>query len=114
MIVSGSIYRRPISLPLPPPDGRILKWPNLKVFSFEELISASRRFRYDIQGLVIGKGCFGPVYKGCLDENTLTPAKAGYGMAVAIKMFNQDYVRGFEEWQVTLILSLSFTFFFFF
>ncbi|KAG4939082.1 hypothetical protein JHK84_045279 [Glycine max] len=79
--------------------GRILKWPNLKVFSFEELISASRRFRYDIQGLVIGKGCFGPVYKGCLDENTLTPAKGGYGMAVAIKMFNQDYVRGFEEWQ---------------
>lgn len=92
--------------------GRILKWPNLKVFSFEELISASRRFRYDIQGLVIGKGCFGPVYKGCLDENTLTPAKVGYGMAVAIKMFNQDYFRGFEEWQVTLILSLSFTFFF--
>ncbi|XP_006599290.1 probable serine/threonine-protein kinase CST isoform X3 [Glycine max] len=79
--------------------GRILKWPNLKVFSFEELISASRRFRYDIQGLVIGKGCFGPVYKGCLDENTLTPAKVGYGMAVAIKMFNQDYFRGFEEWQ---------------
>ncbi|KAH1151091.1 hypothetical protein GYH30_044862 [Glycine max] len=79
--------------------GRILKWPNLKVFSFEELISASRRFRYDIQGLVIGKGCFGPVYKGWLDENTLTPAKVGYGMAVAIKMFNQDYFRGFEEWQ---------------
>lgn len=63
---------------------------------------------------MIGKGCFGPVYKGCLDENTLTPAKAGYGMAVAIKMFNQDYVRGFEEWQVTLILSLSFTSSFFF
>ncbi|TKY58360.1 serine/threonine-protein kinase Cx32 [Spatholobus suberectus] len=83
------------------PDGRILKWPNLKVFSFEELKSATRNFKYD--AVLVGEGGFessGKVFKGWLDGKTLTPTKAGFGMVVSIKMFNPETERlGFQEWQ---------------
>ncbi|KAG2408898.1 serine/threonine-protein kinase [Vigna angularis] len=80
--------------PLPFPGGQILKWPELKVFSFEELKSATGYFKSD--RLV---GGFGRVYKGWLDENTLTPAKPCFGVEVAIKMFNPESSQGFSEWQ---------------
>ncbi|KAG4951936.1 hypothetical protein JHK85_045803 [Glycine max] len=99
VIVSGSIYRRPISLPLPPPDGLIPKWPNLKVFDFEELKSATNNFRHDT---LLGLGGFGRVYKGWLDEDTLAPTKAGSGMVVAIKWLNPESTQGFGEWQTEL------------
>ena len=108
VIVSGSIYRRPLSLPLPPPDGLIPKWPNLKVFDFEELKSATNNFRHDT---LLGQGGFGRVYKGWLDEDTLAPTKAGSGMVVAIKWLNPESTQGFVQWQVALISSLSYTYF---
>ncbi|TKY58365.1 serine/threonine-protein kinase Cx32 [Spatholobus suberectus] len=80
------------------PGGRILKWPNLKVFSFEELKSATKNFKSDT---LLGEGGFGTVYMGWLDEKTLAPARAGSGMVVAIKKFNPAGLQGFEEWQVT-------------
>ncbi|XP_047177592.1 probable serine/threonine-protein kinase PIX13 isoform X2 [Vigna umbellata] len=80
--------------PLPFPGGQILKWPELKVFSFEELKSATGNFKSD--RLV---GGFGRLYKGWLDENTLTPAKPCFGVEVAIKMFNPESSQGFSEWQ---------------
>ncbi|XP_028205358.1 probable serine/threonine-protein kinase PIX13 isoform X6 [Glycine soja] len=99
VIVSGSFYRRPISLPPPPPDGLIPKWPNLKVFDFEELKSATNNFRHDT---LLGQGGFGRVYKGWLDEDTLAPTKAGSGMVVAIKWLNPESTQGFGEWQTEL------------
>ncbi|KAL2576854.1 hypothetical protein AAZV13_16G097200 [Glycine max] len=99
VIVSGSIYRRPLSLPLPPPDGLIPKWPNLKVFDFEELKSATNNFRHDT---LLGQGGFCRVYKGWLDEDTLAPTKAGYGMVVAIKRLNPESTQGFVQWQTEL------------
>ncbi|CAJ1942217.1 unnamed protein product [Sphenostylis stenocarpa] len=83
-------------LPLPPPDGRILKWPNLVVFSYEDLKYATRNFKSDT---LIGEGGFGRVYKGWLDENTLTPTKPGSGIDVAIKKFNKEGLQGFQQWQ---------------
>ncbi|TKY45617.1 serine/threonine-protein kinase Cx32 [Spatholobus suberectus] len=91
-IASGSIEGGEGSLP----DGQILKWPNLKVFSFRELKSATKSFRFDT---LLGEGSFGRVYKGWLNEKTLTPAKAGSGMVVAIKKMHLDGLQGFEEWQ---------------
>ncbi|XP_014506194.1 probable serine/threonine-protein kinase CST [Vigna radiata var. radiata] len=82
--------------PLPFTHGQILKWPELKVFSFEELKSATRNFMSD---RLVGEGEFCRVYKGWLDENTLTPATPGSGVEVAIKMFNPECDHGFSQWQ---------------
>ncbi|WVZ25461.1 hypothetical protein V8G54_004005 [Vigna mungo] len=89
--------------PLPFSGGQILKWPELKVFSFEELKSAAGNFKSDT---LVGEGGFGRVYKGWLDENTLTPAKPGSGVEVAIKMFKPESKQGFAQWQVALLSSL--------
>ncbi|WVZ23629.1 hypothetical protein V8G54_002173 [Vigna mungo] len=66
--------------PLPFPDGQILKWPELKVFSFEELKSATRNFRTN---RLIG-------------EEHPHPANPGSGIEVAIQKIND---QGFSEWQ---------------
>ncbi|PKA47755.1 putative serine/threonine-protein kinase NAK [Apostasia shenzhenica] len=78
------------------PEGRILDAPILKVFTFAELKSATRNFKPDS---VLGEGGFGKVYKGWLDEKTLSPAKAGIGMVVAVKKLNYESMQGLEEWQ---------------
>ncbi|XP_027921368.1 probable serine/threonine-protein kinase PIX13 isoform X2 [Vigna unguiculata] len=96
----GSSYdhgsKAELSRPLPFSGGQIPKWPELNVFSFEELKSATSNFRSDS---LVGEGGFGRIYKGWLDENTLTPAKPGSGVAVAIKMLNPGSLQGFHEWQ---------------
>ncbi|EOX90670.1 Kinase superfamily protein, 32 [Theobroma cacao] len=78
------------------PDGRILETPNLKVFTFAELKTATKNFKGDT---LLGEGGFGRVYKGWVDEKTLTPSKVGSGMIVAIKKLNHESMQGFEEWQ---------------
>jgi len=103
----------PLSRFIPPsllsfPRRRILKSPELKVFSFEELKSVTRNFWSD---RLLGEGKFARVYKGWVDENTLTPVKPGSGVVVAIKMLNPESSKGFQLWQVALFSSLSTTFF---
>ncbi|KAJ8485560.1 hypothetical protein OPV22_018045 [Ensete ventricosum] len=78
------------------PDGRILEVPNLRVFTFSELKSATRNFRHDT---VLGEGGFGKVYKGWVEEKTLNPAKSGLGMVVAVKKLNPESMQGLEQWQ---------------
>ncbi|XWS45641.1 hypothetical protein CRYUN_Cryun15aG0154000 [Craigia yunnanensis] len=78
------------------PDGRILEIPHLKVFTFAELKTATKNFKGDT---LLGEGGFGKVYKGWVDEKTLTPSKIGSGMIVAIKKLNDESMQGFEEWQ---------------
>lgn len=97
-VASGSIddTNEGGSLPFPPPNGQILERPNLKVFSFIELKAATKSFKSDT---LLGEGGFGKVYKGWLDEKTLSPAKAGSGMVVAIKKLNSESTQGFQEWQ---------------
>ncbi|WVZ10223.1 hypothetical protein V8G54_014753 [Vigna mungo] len=69
---------------------------NLKQFNFAELKAATKGFRSDT---LLGEGGFGKVYKGWLHEETLTPAKAGSGLVVAVKKLNSESVQGFREWQ---------------
>ncbi|KAK8673355.1 hypothetical protein V6N13_111697 [Hibiscus sabdariffa] len=76
------------------PDGRILEAPNLKVFTFAEMKTATKNFN-----TLLGEGGFGKVYKGWLDEKTLAPSKVGSGMIVAIKKLKQESVQGLSEWQ---------------
>ncbi|KAF5202780.1 kinase [Thalictrum thalictroides] len=78
------------------PDGHILTTPNLKVYSFQELKSATRNFRPDT---ILGEGGFGRVFKGWVDEKTLAPTRVGTGIMVAVKKANSESMQGLEEWQ---------------
>ncbi|XP_022726490.1 probable serine/threonine-protein kinase PIX13 [Durio zibethinus] len=75
-------------------NGQILPTPNLKIFSFAELKSATKNFRPD---MVLGEGGFGKVFKGWLDEKA--PGKSGSGTLIAVKKLNSESLQGFEEWQ---------------
>ncbi|PSR99511.1 Serine/threonine-protein kinase Cx32 precursor [Actinidia chinensis var. chinensis] len=78
-----------------PASGRIVT-PNLKMFTYSELKSATRNFRPDT---VVGEGGFGRVFKGWVDEKTYAPSKVGVGIAVAVKKSNPDSSQGLKEWQ---------------
>lgn len=93
------------------PNGQVLAIPNLRVFSFAELKSATKNFKSDT---VLGEGGFGKVFKGWVDEKTFAPSKVGIGMMVAIKKLNHESVQGFQEWQVNFSNSPIFTLFFIF
>ncbi|KAK9107708.1 hypothetical protein Syun_023719 [Stephania yunnanensis] len=83
------------SLPTPRSEGEILSSSNLKAFSFAELKNATRNFRPDS---LLGEGGFGYVFKGWIDEQTLTPARAGSGMVVAVKKLKPEGFQGHKEW----------------
>ncbi|XP_050211749.1 receptor-like cytoplasmic kinase 176 [Mercurialis annua] len=90
--VSGSSGTLPST---PRTEGEILQSSNLKNFSFNELKAATRNFRPDS---VLGEGGFGCVFKGWIDEHTLTAAKPGTGMVIAVKRLNQESFQGHQEW----------------
>ncbi|KAF2296068.1 hypothetical protein GH714_035974 [Hevea brasiliensis] len=79
----------------PRTEGEILQSSNLKNFSFGELRAATRNFRPDS---VLGEGGFGCVYKGWIDEHSLTPTRPGTGMVIAVKRLNQESFQGHQEW----------------
>ncbi|XP_028082958.1 probable serine/threonine-protein kinase PIX13 [Camellia sinensis] len=78
-----------------PPSGQITT-PNLKMFTYAELKTATRNFRPDT---VLGEGGFGRVFKGWVDEKTYAPSRVGVGMAVAVKKSSPDSSQGLKEWQ---------------
>ncbi|KAL9402489.1 hypothetical protein Peur_006338 [Populus x canadensis] len=79
----------------PRTQGEILQSSNLKSFSFNELKAATRNFRPDS---VLGEGGFGCVFKGWIDEHSLTAAKPGTGIVIAVKRLNQESFQGHQEW----------------
>ncbi|KAI4299569.1 hypothetical protein L6164_033013 [Bauhinia variegata] len=79
----------------PRTEGEILQSENLNSFSFNELKTATRNFRPDS---VVGEGGFGSVFKGWIDEQTLTAAKPGTGTVIAAKRLNQEGFQGHNEW----------------
>ncbi|CAL5338436.1 unnamed protein product [Camellia sinensis] len=83
------------SIPTPRSEGEILLSPNLKPFSFNELKNATKNFRPDS---LLGEGGFGYVFKGWIDEHTLTAAKPGTGMVIAVKKLKPEGFQGHKEW----------------
>ncbi|XP_027347864.1 probable serine/threonine-protein kinase PBL10 isoform X2 [Abrus precatorius] len=75
-------------------EGEILESSNLKSFSLTELTAATRNFRSDS---VLG-GDFGSVFKGWIDDHSLSAAKPGTGIVVAVKRLNQESFRCHKEW----------------
>ncbi|KAF8369727.1 hypothetical protein HHK36_032250 [Tetracentron sinense] len=85
------------------PNGHILPTSNLKIFTFAELKNATGNF-----GTRVGRGGgFNRVFKGWIDETTYAPSKIGIGMAVAVKILNQESLVGLEQWQVTQFNSIQ-------
>lgn len=100
-IGSGNVKVSAISVPQTPRgEGEILQSSNLKSFTLSELKTATRNFRPDS---VLGEGGFGSVFKGWIDENSLTATKPGTGIVIAVKRLNHDGIQGHKEWLVSLI-----------
>lgn len=89
------------TLPSAPAPKALL--PNLKMFTFAELRSATRNFRPDT---VLGEGGFGRVFKGWVEEGTYKPSRVGVGIPVAVKKSSPDSPQGLQEWQVHLYPSI--------
>ncbi|XP_030446618.1 probable serine/threonine-protein kinase PIX13 [Syzygium oleosum] len=87
--------KTPPSAPIPVPASKALL-PNLKMFTFAELRSATRNFRPDT---VLGEGGFGRVFKGWVEEGTYKPSRVGVGIPVAVKKSSPDSPQGLQEWQ---------------
>ncbi|XP_022143869.1 receptor-like cytoplasmic kinase 176 [Momordica charantia] len=84
------------SIPATPrSEDEILQCSNLKIFTFNELRTATRNFRPDS---VVGEGGFGSVFKGWIDEHSLTPTKPGTGLVIAVKRLNREGLQGHREW----------------
>ncbi|KAF6159798.1 hypothetical protein GIB67_030056 [Kingdonia uniflora] len=86
-LLSGTSGIRDFSFP----NGQILPTPNLRIYSFSELKSATKNFKNDT---VLGEGGFGKVYKGVIDDKN-----NGGGQVVAVKKLNPESMQGVEEWQ---------------
>ncbi|KAJ6747096.1 hypothetical protein OIU74_029544 [Salix koriyanagi] len=85
-----------VSVPQTPrSECEILQSSNLKTFTFRELKTATRNFRPDS---VLGEGGFGSVFKGWVDEHSLSATRPGAGMVIAVKRLNQQGFQGHREW----------------
>lgn len=95
-VTSASVPPSPRS---PRSQDEILQSGDLKSFSFNVLKTATRNFRPDS---VLGEGGFGSVFKGWIDENSLTAAKPGTGTVIAVKRLNHEGIQGHQEWLVSI------------
>ncbi|KAK4437086.1 putative serine/threonine-protein kinase PBL3 [Sesamum alatum] len=88
-------YAASCILPMPMSESEILSSPYLRAFSLGELRKATANF---CENSLLGEGGFGCVYKGWLDVETLTAARPGSGMPVAIKKLIHSGYQGHNEW----------------
>ncbi|GER32197.1 protein kinase superfamily protein [Striga asiatica] len=79
----------------PKSEAEILSSPHIKAFTIYLLRKATRNFRSDH---ILGEGSFGSVFKGWIDEHTLTATKPGSGLVIAVKKLKPESYRGHKEW----------------
>ena len=109
---AGSQTFTPVYQPEPPTprkEEEALKSPKYKIFTFNDLAVATRKFHHHS---LLGEGGFGCVYKGWIDQNTLAAMKWGTGLAIAVKRLNVEGFQGCAEWMVSINLSPNLLLFF--
>ncbi|XP_071903798.1 uncharacterized protein [Coffea arabica] len=74
------------------PIGDISDLPNLRIYTYAELLAATKSFRSD---RVLGEGWFGRVYKGWIHDKSTS--KGGSQSPVAIKKWNPESLQGIEQ-----------------
>ncbi|KAL2331598.1 hypothetical protein Fmac_019179 [Flemingia macrophylla] len=85
-----------ISVPQTPRiEDEILQSSNLKRFTLSELKTATRNFHPDS---VLREGGSGSVFKGWIDEISLTATRPGTGIVIAVKRLNQDGIQRHTKW----------------
>lgn len=70
---------------------------NLYKFSYAVLRAATNKFA---ASNLVGEGGFGMVYQGWIDCCTMTAARPGEGLRVAIKSLRSEGMQGHREWLV--------------
>ncbi|KAG8385003.1 hypothetical protein BUALT_Bualt04G0176900 [Buddleja alternifolia] len=73
-------------------DDDLLAKLNVKMFSYNELATATHNFNYQS---VLGEGSFGPVFKGELEAT---------GQLVAVKVLNPEGLQGNEEFMMEVVM----------
>jgi hypothetical protein len=74
---------------------RTLPFSNVISFTLFELETITKSFGADY---VLGRGGFGTVYKGYIDENVRVGLKS---LPVAVKVLNKEGHQGHREWLVS-------------
>lgn len=69
----------------------------MKVFTMVELKKATKNFGTEM----VIRESYGKVVRGYINPKTLSPAKEGVGMAVAVKRFYLTYEQALQECQVS-------------
>ena len=82
----------------PSTEGEIFQSFNFKSFTFNEMKNAMRNFRPDSE---LGKGGFGSVFKGWVDEHSLAASKLGTDIVIDVKRLNQEGFQVHNEWLVS-------------
>lgn len=67
----------------------------VRVFTYNELKSATRNFR---PNSALGEGGFGTVYKGWIDDIGPNGVKIASNITIAVKVLNQEGLQGHREW----------------
>lgn len=78
------------------PDS-LIEWKNIQNFTVEELKLITNNFS---SCNLVGKGGFGPVYKGFLDDR-ISPGSAVH-QTVAVKLLDLNSRQGHREWLVSI------------
>lgn len=76
------------------PENSKINVPILKLFKFSDLESCTRNFSQD---LLLGRGCFGDVFLGWVDEKSFSPSRCGDGIAVVVNRHNIRKSQGYYQ-----------------
>jgi hypothetical protein len=81
----------------------------LRVFTFKQLKEATFNFRSE---MLLGKGGFGSVYKGLLNQKL--PIEGIRNLRIAVKKLDSNSKQGLRQWQVILHYILFYYLFIYF